>query len=355
MCCIDGIYSLFDPSQIDKVHLVMSNHFDCGFKDTAKNIVNQYFDEYFPKAVTCGDQFVKQHPSQSYSWMTQSWLISMYFDCPPGMGLHCPSDRDMKNIQYGIDKGYIYWHGFPFNSQQEVYDIAMLEFGLKLSYDVSIERNATISKILSQRDVPGLTRSMIPILLRNNITAVSIGVNDGSAPPAVPKIFRWKDTQSGEVILGLWNPGGYGTPSTHPVYMDDFNEALVFAWRGDNDGPPNVPEAETFYNETSQIFPNAKIEASSITNFVDAVMANKTVFNNLPLIDQEIGDSWTHGIQSDPWKTAIHRAAQRERSKCLQFGGCSYDSIAFYNFSRLLLKNGEHTWYVSIYILFMVW
>merc|ERR1711923_608342 len=105
----------------------------------------------------------------TYSWMTQSWLISMYFDCPPGFGLHCPTQKQMHNIQNGIDKGYIYWHGFPFNSQQEVYDISMLEFGLKLSRDLSHQYNAPISHIISQRDVPGLTRSMIPILLKNNI------------------------------------------------------------------------------------------------------------------------------------------------------------------------------------------
>merc|ERR1712176_1505921 len=63
-----------------------------------------------------------------------------------------------------------------------------------------------------------------------------------------------------------------------------------------------------------------------------------------PIIDGEIGDTWIHGMQSDPWKNAINRAAQRQRTKCLKSGGCSYESGAFYNFSRLLLKNGEHTW-----------
>ena len=145
----------------------------------------------------------------------------------------------------------------------------------------------------------------------------------------------------------MWNPKGYGSPSTWPVYMDDFNEALVFAWKGDNQGPPTPTEAANFYAQAQAEFPNAKIVASSITNFAEAVLANQTVYNNLELIDQEIGDSWTHGIQADPWKTAINRAAQRERSKCLQSGGCSLDSTAFYNFSRLLLKNGVYHYYIK--------
>lgn len=190
---------------------------------------------------------------------------------------------------------------------------------------------------------------MIPTLVKNNITAVSIGVNGGSAPPAVPKIFRWKDTQSKETIIALWNPGGYGDGPADSVYLDDFNEALYYAWRGDNAGPPNPKQAEQFYAAAKTQFPNATVLSSSITNFVDALLKQESAVNNLTVIDSEIGDTWTHGIQSDPWKTAINRAAQREKSKCLESGGCSYDSKAFYNFSRLLLKNGEHTWYELYY------
>lgn len=72
---------------------------------------------------------------------------------------------------------------------------------------------------------------------------------------------------------------------------------------------------------------------------------NPDVVDSLPVVEDEIGDTWTHGIQSDPWKTAVNRVAQRQRAQCLKSGQCSLNSIALYNFSRLLLKNGEHTWY----------
>ena len=58
-----------------------------------------------------------------------------------------------------------------------------------------------------------------------------------------------------------------------------------------------------------------------------------------------IGDTWGYGIQSDPYKTAAHRNAQYLRAKCLEEWNCTTQSPYFYNFSRLLLKNGEHTWY----------
>jgi hypothetical protein len=37
------------------------------------------------------------------------------------------------------------------------------------------------------------------------VTAVSIGANDGSTPPQVPKAFEWVDVESGTSLMGLFN------------------------------------------------------------------------------------------------------------------------------------------------------
>ena len=46
---------------------------------------------------------------------------------------------------------------------------------------------------LSQRDVPGMSRSVIPILSKMGVAAVAVGVNTASSPPTVPRVFRWVD------------------------------------------------------------------------------------------------------------------------------------------------------------------
>lgn len=60
-----------------------------------------------------------------------------------------------------------------------------------------------------QRDVPGLTRAVIPVFVSKGIKAISVGVNAGSAPPGVPKYtpFIWRDEASGTQILAFWHPG----------------------------------------------------------------------------------------------------------------------------------------------------
>ncbi len=62
---------------------------------------------------------------------------------------------------------------------------------------------------LMQRDVPGITRTAIPILVERGIKTLSVGVNPGSAPPGVPKCtpFIWRDPQSGKQLVAYWHPG----------------------------------------------------------------------------------------------------------------------------------------------------
>eukprot|EP01084_Bolivina_argentea_P210312 358011_1 len=62
---------------VKTVHLTMSNHLDVGFdgikgEGFAVNVVNTYFDEYFPNAVKWGGNISN---NLTYAWMTQSWLI----------------------------------------------------------------------------------------------------------------------------------------------------------------------------------------------------------------------------------------------------------------------------------------
>jgi hypothetical protein len=64
----------------------------------------------------------------------------------------------------------------------------------------------------AQRDVPGLTRAAIPVLVGKGVRAVSVGVNPGSAPPGVPQYtpFIWRDEESGTQLIAFWRPGGRG-------------------------------------------------------------------------------------------------------------------------------------------------
>lgn len=51
------------------------------------------------------------------SFCMQSYLISLFLDCPPGMNLHCPNSSAVAAVESAIRVGTINWHAFPHNAQ----------------------------------------------------------------------------------------------------------------------------------------------------------------------------------------------------------------------------------------------
>ncbi len=68
---------------------------------------------------------------------------------------------------------------------------------------------------MSQRDVPGMTQSALPLLAAAGIRVVSVGVNGGSTPPNVARVFDWAmpgDSAAGmqSAMRMMYLEGGYG-------------------------------------------------------------------------------------------------------------------------------------------------
>ena len=59
----------------------------------------------------------------------------------------------------------------------------------------------------------GLTKAVIPILQKHNISGVSVGINGAAAYPAVPPYpFLWKlEEEDSTGVVAFWHMGGlYG-------------------------------------------------------------------------------------------------------------------------------------------------
>ncbi len=54
-----------------------------------------------------------------------------------------------------------------------------------------------------------MTRAVVPLLIDNGVRGITIGCNTGSAPPAFPKVFVWRDELSEKEIITMVHPGGY--------------------------------------------------------------------------------------------------------------------------------------------------
>jgi hypothetical protein len=174
------------------------------------------------------------------------------------------------------------------------------------------------------------------LLAQHGVKFLDIGVNGGSTPPDVPPVFLWKDSGGNSLIM-MYHLQHYGGI----VKVPGSDLAVDVEVRGDNAGPHTIEEIHKIYAGLRQRFPNAEVTASNLTGIANAVEPYR---NRLPVVTQEIGDTWIYGVPSDPLKVARYLEVARLRSEWirnrkLQAGGAT--DLAF--LSSFLLEV-EHTW-----------
>eukprot|EP00966_Prymnesium_polylepis_P196108 4544711-Prymnesium_polylepis.2 len=97
------------------------------------------------------------------------------------------------------------------------------------------------------------------------------------------------------------------------------------------------------YSNLRKRYPGAHVHASTFDDFYDAAR-EPGVMAQLPVVTQEIGDTWLYGNPSDPLKNVHFREMSRLRSRCVGLGECDPNSVTMRRFDRLLTKIPEHTW-----------
>mgnify|MGYP006079348031 FL=1 len=345
---------------ITTIHMINSNHFDAGYANVTADVINLYFDVYFQRAADVGAQLrsplhAGKPGSGPLKWMTFSWLISLYFDCPPSMGLHCPTEQQRQNITHAIQHHDIVWPAFPHNAELATGDPALLAFGVRLSQDLARRFNASAPNVLSTRDVPGMPRAALSLLKEAGVTALSEGMNGRMVPVNVPPAFRWQSLDKATVMPTLWHWHGYGQIGEpgNPIRIPGSDDALCYCWRGDNEGPP-LSAFEVLDNaiaiSTNAGLPNVTVVSSTLSDYVDEITLDQA-WQHVPVVTQDLSDTWIWGVGSDPVKVQQMRAINRARTKCESIDAptfCGHNDLAYYNFSRLALKNMEHTWGVSV-------
>ena len=109
----------------------------------------------------------------------------------------------------------------------------------------------------------------------------------------------------------------------------------------DNSAPPSPEELDTLYRDLAQKYPHAHIEAGTMDEFAADI---RQIRENLPLVESEIGDTWIHGITTDPLKVSQFRRLMLLKEKWITYGLLTPDMPAYHSFMENLLLICEHTW-----------
>ncbi len=315
--------------EVKRVLVMFKCHLDVGFTDTQAGVMREYFDHYFPQAIQVATS-MRQSGEDRYVWTTGSWLLYEY--------LEQATRQQRKRLEQAVAAGDLAWHALPFSWETEMLDRSMIvgALGLSQTLDRRFGRTTTGAKM---SDVPGHSRGIVGPLAENGVKLLNIGVNGASTPPDVPSLFVWKDPDGASIMM-MYHHKGYGGV----VQVPGSDLAVAVEMRGDNGGPHSVDEIKKIYEELREQFPHAKVTASNLSQIATAVEPYRA---NLPVVTQEIGDTWIYGVPSDPVKVARYREVSRLRRGWIAQAKFRVGDTTDLRLLRRLLLAAEHTWGVD--------
>lgn len=203
------------PCSKDNAHLAVCSPF-------CYRVINEYFNEYFPRAVATAAA-MRQSGSDAYIWMTQAWLLDLFFDCPnagildwragsdAAPLLQCPNSTTLATVKAAVQRGDIVFHAFPHNAELSQLDRSLMDSALRRVQDLAKSLGVPAPTSLSQRDVPGAPRAVLPLLVARGVGHVSIGSGGpaGGHPVLPSNIFVWRDQATNASVL-FTHDDGYG-------------------------------------------------------------------------------------------------------------------------------------------------
>lgn len=308
------------------IHLIFKTHLDIGFTDSAAGVIQNYFSNYIPAALATARKICAMERTEKFIWTTGSWLIYEY--------LERANSAQRKEMENAILAGDISWHALPFTTHTELMDVELFRFGLSISQELD-RRFGKCTIAAKFTDVPGHTRGIIPLMVDAGVKFLHIGINPGSTVPNVPPLFRWQHPSGKEIIVMV--ESGYGSIK----FVEGTDDALAFAHTIDNLGPQNPQQVLDAFEKIQTTYPHARIIASTLNDFAEKL---EPVRPHLPVVTQEIGDTWIHGVGSDPIKVSQFRELLRLRTHWLVESPEIHDQKWFRDFQNVLLMIPEHTW-----------
>ena len=178
-------------------------------------------------------------------------------------------------MRSALRQGDVVLQAFPFNAQPELLSADLFDFAISVAQNISRDIGIPSPLVLSQRDVPGLSRGVVHRLASHGVIGINVGINDASAPVGVPTVesclrdgmatpFVWRDNATGSEVIAAFHPGGcksgllkthwhaitfshratiadgkigrdlFGSMRCDCLTAPGLDEALCYGWQGDN-------------------------------------------------------------------------------------------------------------------------
>lgn len=324
------------------VFIAFKTHFDIGFTDLSERVVAEYASVQIP-AVSETSRRLYDASGERFVWTMPAWPI--YNILRNGGPAAEEADRLIRN-------GNLVWHALPFTFHSEI--CGEEDFTRSLYYSAELtKRYGFAPRTAKMTDVPEHTRQIVSLLYHGGVRFFHLGCNAGSMPAEVPFLFWWKAADDSR-LLTMYNPGAYGTPSKPPEDWP-YSSWMHLCMTNDNVGCPSAEHVEEVLAAARRENPDAEVRIGSMDDFYDRI--SQEDLSTLPVLNQELSDSWIHGVGTYPAEVGRMRRLRRslcEAEKAANLlsvysgrGENRYGDMIRQTYENIHLFN-EHTWGIDV-------
>jgi hypothetical protein len=279
-----------ETQRVEEIIVVFKTHFDIGYTEMARDVVNRYRTTMIDQALEVVDKNRDLPAEQQFVWTLPGWPMHKILEDWDGQ---TPSRKS--RIQKALQEGRFVVHGLPFTTHTELLEPEDLVRGLRFSSEVSRANGLPLPRDAKMTDVP-CHSWFVPALLKNaGVNFLHLGCNSASSSPQVPVLFWWEGPD-GSRLLTMYSASGYGTGLEAPKDWP-YKTWLALFNTGDNHGPPRPEEVKAVLDQAARDLPGVKIKIGRLSDFADRIVAQE---KNIPIIRGDMPDTWIHGPMCDP-------------------------------------------------------
>ena len=321
-----------------KIFLVFKTHFDIGFTDLARNVISQYQTKMLPDVIdTCRQ--TSALGDLKYVWTMPSWPLTVMQKSREHRG-------DLDDL---IQRGQIAWHALPYTFHIDFSGPEDIIHSLHYAAELSEAYKKPLPISAKMTDVPGHGRILPTILAGAGIRFLHLGCNAFATPPDVPLLFFWEGVD-GSRVLTMYCAGGYGSQLLPPEGWP-FPVWMALMHTHDNCGPQSAEMIRAMADEIHQTCPEAEVVCGTMDDFYHAL--ESCDLSGLPVIRQDLSDTWIHGAGTYPAEVREVRQARRDLlaadaasfltgadpDRHREAADQAYDALAIFD---------EHTWGMDV-------
>ncbi len=274
--------------QLERVVIVYKTHFDLGYTDLAKNVVELYRRGMIESTLRVIDANRDLPPEQQFVWTIPGWPMEQM------LGVGQEPARQAK-IEQAIRDGHLVVHALPGSTHTCTMEVEDLVRGLGHSSRLARRFGLPLPRGAKTTDVPAHCWLMPTVLHQAGVDFMHIGVNDATTPPKTPLLFWWEGPDGSRLLTMLTNT--YGTWHRPPPGWPH-RTWLAILQTYDNVGPPSPETIKRDLDFYAKNYPGVKVQVGQLSDFFDALKTED--LSTVPIVRGDMPDCWIYGPASSP-------------------------------------------------------